>query len=248
MRLLGELLDLLYPPRCAICREGLGEDRARTPCGRSLPFCRTCFEGFKALPHPVCTVCGRPFVSDRGTDHPCEACLRKRPHFDRAGAPYCYEGPLMKALHRFKYSGKSGLSEALGPLLAAFAQGWVQDAKDPLVMPVPLHPRRLRQRGYNQSLLLARHVAPALGAELDYLSLRRVRHTPPQTGLTAEERRRNVRKAFEVRATRPAPERTVILVDDVATTGNTLNECARVLKRQGFETVLCLVMARTRTG
>jgi ComF family protein len=113
-----------------------------------------------------------------------------------------------------------------------------------LVIPVPLHPRRLRERGFNQSLLLARHVARALGAELDFMSLRRERYTLPQTGLTREARRKNVRRAFRVIAKAPVRKREVLLIDDVATTGNTLDECARVLRKAGCDRVVCLVLAR----
>ena len=112
-------------------------------------------------------------------------------------------------------------------------------------MPVPLHPKRLRERSFNQSLLLARHVARRLGFELDFLSLRRVRYTQPQTGLKKDQRRKNVRKAFDLKAPDVVKGRDVILVDDVTTTGNTLNECARVLKRSGAKNVFCVTLART---
>ena len=151
----------------------------------------------------------------------------------------------MEAIHQFKYAGKSHLAESLGPLLAAFAETWLRKMNGFLTMPVPLHPRRLRERGFNQSLLLSRHVASRLGTELDYLSLRRTIHTLPQTGLDKDQRRKNIRKAFEVIDPGPVKDRDILLVDDVATTGNTLNECARMLKRAGCERVLGLVLART---
>ena len=116
-----------------------------------------------------------------------------------------------------------------------------------VVMPVPLHAKRLRKRGFNQSLLLARHIATELALELDFRALKRIRHTQPQTGLKSDERRKNVRRAFAFDERKGIKGRTVILVDDVATTGNTLNECARVLKRAGCEHVLGLVLARTAT-
>ena len=112
-------------------------------------------------------------------------------------------------------------------------------------MPVPLHPKKLRERGFNQSLLLARHIAAQLDVELDFLSLRRIRYTQPQTGLKRDERRKNVRKAFGLKDPKAVRGRTVLLVDDVTTTGNTLNECARLLKRSGAEDVYSAVLART---
>jgi len=161
------------------------------------------------------------------------------------GAPYLYEANLMTAIHQFKYGGKTYLADSLGPLMGSFALDWINKTDGLLIIPVPLHPKRLRERGFNQSLILARHVAAFLGAELDYLSLRRIRYTPPQTGLDSNERRKNVRRAFELPDRKLVKGRTIILVDDVSTTGNTLNECARVLKRAGSEKVFCLVLART---
>jgi ComF family protein len=154
----------------------------------------------------------------------------------------------MSAIHAFKYSGKSHLAHPLGVLLSSFSKPWLEAMTDLLVMPVPLHPKRLRERGFNQSLLLARHVVSGLGSDLDFLSLRRVRDTRPQTGLKSEERRKNVRGAFDVRDRSAVSRRTVVLVDDVATTGNTLNDCARALKKAGARDVYGLVLARTRTG
>jgi ComF family protein len=244
MHVFKSLMDLIYPPRCPICRKFLQQANDRHGFG----FCKTCFEGFTEITAPVCPTCGRPFLTTEGGDHHCEACLRKRPFYDIARAPYLYDGPLMSAIHAFKYSGKSRLAHPLGVLLSSFAKPWLEAMTDLLVMPVPLHPRRLWERGFNQSLLLARHVVSGLGSDLDFLSLRRVRDTRPQTGLKSEERRKNVRGAFDVRDRSAVSRRTVVLVDDVATTGNTLNDCARALKKAGARDVYGLVLARTRTG
>ncbi|UCF82335.1 MAG: ComF family protein, partial [Desulfobacteraceae bacterium] len=104
----------------------------------------------------------------------------------------------MTAIHQYKYGPKSFLARSLGPLLAHFAERWIQNSDGLLTMPVPLHQKRLRERGFNQSLLLARHVAGRLHSELDFLPLRRVRYTLPQTGLGRDERRKNVRGAFQL--------------------------------------------------
>lgn len=151
----------------------------------------------------------------------------------------------MDAIHQMKYAGKSHLADSLGPLLASFARDWIGNIKGMLMMPVPLHPRKLRERGFNQSLLLAKIMNPILEAELDFLSLRRVIYTKAQTGLKIKEREKNVRRAFGLDGKPDLKGRTIILVDDVATTGNTMNECARVLKKAGCEKVFCLALART---
>ena len=244
MQVLKSLIDLIYPPRCPICRDFLHQGNDQHAFG----FCKTCFEGFTEITSPVCPTCGRPFVTTEGEDHHCEECLRTRPFYDIARAPYLYDGPLMSAIHAFKYSGKSHLAHPLGVLLSSFSKPWLEAMTDLLVMPVPLHPKRLRERGFNQSLLLARHVASGLAFELDFLSLRRVRYTKPQTGLKSDERRKNVQGAFKVVDRSAVKKRSIVLVDDVATTGNTLNDCARALKRAGAPEVYGLVLARTRTG
>ena len=247
MNALKSLIDLIYPPRCPVCQAFL-QDRI-APCGgQDLPFCPTCFKDFTEIESPICSLCGRPFSDGVEQDRVCEDCLRKRPSYDIARAPYLYDGALMTAIHELKYAQKSHLADSLGSLLALFAQTWIGELKGFLVMPVPLHPKRLRARGFNQSLLLARCVASKAGAELDFLSLRRTKFTKPQTELRSEERKRNVRKAFDVVKPETVKRRTILLVDDVATTGSTLNECAKALKRAGADSVLCLVLARTTTA
>jgi len=245
--ILAHLIDLIYPPRCGVCQTFIWENRA-THEGEEIGFCRDCFNAFEKVTSPLCPLCGRPFSVGSGEDHTCEPCLKKRPHYDIARAPYLYQGPLMTAIHDLKYAKKSHLARSLGPLLASYAETWLGRDDSLLVMPVPLHPNRLRERGFNQSLLLARHVASRIGADLDYLSLRRVRHTQPQTTLTSDERRKNVRRAFGVVGHASLKERSVLLIDDVATTGSTLSECARALKKAGVKEVYCLVLARTATG
>jgi ComF family protein len=237
MSLFRRFIDLLYPPRCLIC--GSFVDDA---------LCSACLGGFSRVVSPVCPICGGPFHRGIEEDHVCEECLRRRPFFESAAAPYVYDGPIMDAIHRFKYEGKAHIAKAFGPLLASFGKEWLKEEEDRTIMPVPLHPRRLRQRGYNQSLLLARHVAAGLGGSLDFLSLRRIRDTRVQTGLKRDERRRNVKRAFEVVDRKAVKGKTVLLVDDVATTGSTLNECARVLRKAGCSRVYCLVLARAPKG
>ena len=243
MQLLRQLIDIIYPPRCATCGKFLSDER---PCsgGRARYFCQACYAGFREINSPLCPICSTPFFYGVDEDHVCEDCLRKRPFYDATLAPYLYEGTLMEAIHQFKYGAKAFLADALGPLLAQFAQMHVRGSKDILCIPVPLHPKRLRERGFNQSLLLARHLADGLDTELDFLSLRRVKYTLPQTGLGREERRKNVRNAFRLEHPKAVKGKRVLLVDDVATTGNTLNACAGVLKRSGARKVLCLVLAR----
>lgn len=244
MNPLSQLIDIIYPPRCHICGRFLSADEHRA-CSHHL--CNDCLGALTPITHPICTVCGLPFSTPEGQDHPCENCLRKRPWYDCLRAAYFYSGPLMEAIQRFKYSSETQLASFLGTLLSSFAKELVpnQPTADFLTVPVPLHMRRLRQRGFNQSLLLAKVVATDLGTQLDYLSLVRIRHTRAQTGLRKEERRKNVKDAFSVTYPEIIKGKKILLVDDVSTTGYTLNECARSLKKSGAIVVICLTLART---
>jgi len=170
--------------------------------------------------------------------------MRKRPYYDSAQAPYRYEGAILEAIHRFKYGSRDFLAQGLGPLLAGFVNQRFEAVESGLIMPIPLHPKRVQERGFNQSLLLARHVARALQMELDFLTLRRVRYTPPQASLARKERRQNVRGAFELIRPDRVKDRVVLLVDDVVTTGHTLDECARELRTAGAAKVFGFSLAR----
>lgn len=173
MSVIRNIIEIIYPPRCHICGDFL---RKGDPESSLNFFCRSCFGDFSQIVSPLCPLCSTPFIPDTQEDHLCEDCLRKPPFFDAIFARYLYKGAIMEAIHQFKYGAKSFLADSLGPLLSQFAEGLVKKSDNLLTMPVPLHPKRLRERGFNQSLLLARHVAMRLGTQLDFLSLRRVRN------------------------------------------------------------------------
>ncbi|MDB9822177.1 ComF family protein [Deltaproteobacteria bacterium] len=242
MGILSKFIDIIYPPRCHICHNFLPNAGHRDN-----RFCPVCLKGFLKIIPPLCPICGIPFESFSEENHLCENCLRKRPFYDALGAPYLYQGGIMDAIHQMKYGGKSYFAKSLGALLGSFASKWIDNSVGPLMMPVPLHPRKLRERGFNQSLLLARAIMPILGTELDFLSLKRVIYTRPQTGLNRDERKKNVRNVFDLMGHKGFKGRSVILVDDVATTGNTMNECARILKKAGCKKIFCLALARTKS-
>lgn len=243
MSLFKQLLDVIYPPRCAVCGTLLTDTRMSLP-ENPLPFCDACRADMHPIMSPLCPICGTPFPSKTQDDHPCGECLNTKPLYDTLNAPYVYQGTVLNAIYGLKYRGKTFLASALGPLLAQFAEKRFSDIHIDITMPVPLHKKRLRERGFNQSLLLARHVAEALAVELDFLSLRRIKYTLPQTGLTRKERRQNIRRAFQLENASKIRDTSLLLVDDVATTGSTLNACAHVLKRAGARKIYCLTLAR----
>jgi len=211
-------LDLLFPPSCGIC--GAGGSFLCTACRRRLP---------DAAP-PRCRRCWSP-----STTSSCGDCTRSP--LDGARAPYVFDGAARTLVHQLKYEGLHALAEPMGELLAVSLLD--QQVPADLVVPVPLHGRRRRQRGFNQSELLARVIAERNGLELVTGVLRRARNTPPQLQVDDRGRREaNMRDAFVCRG--GVTGRRVLLVDDVLTTGATARECARTLKAAGAGSVWVL--------
>jgi ComF family protein len=218
---LAQVSAALFGGSCFLCR-GAARGALCAECDAELPrltqpLCPRC-----ALPSPAGAVCGR--------------CLSEAPHYDATVAALEYRFPADALVHALKFRGELALSSLLGALLAARASGEGID----LVVPVPLSAARLRARGYNQAVEIARHVAPD---RIDLAACVRVGDTAPQTGLDLESRRHNVRGAF--RCTRALEGARVAVVDDVMTTGATLDEIARVLKQAGAARVVNWVVART---
>jgi ComF family protein len=230
-------VDLVYPPRCAVCGDFLSPGFAEVMCSE-------CRGALRRVETPLCMRCGVPFNTGPAEDRICESCLRGPHAYEGARALYVYEDIAIESVHRLKYSGRTRLVEVFGPELAKLALEWLPAGIKPLVIPVPLHIKRLRERGFNQSLLLARHVAALPGYELDYLSLCRIRNTPSQSALDRDHRRQNVQAAFAVRRPAAINRRDVVLVDDVSTTGSTLDACSRTLLKSGATRVYGLTLAR----
>jgi len=237
MRLWQATLDLLYPPRCRGCDEP----------GPESGLCAACLVAIPQPASPQCRICGTPFATAGAGDHVCGACLKRPPLFRRARAVATYDaaatqgGPLNRLLHEFKYQRDVSLAPTLATLLGQRLPFELGDYDR--IVPVPLHPARLRWRGFNQALLLARRLERTIRPRVDPFALQRPRSTPPQVGLDHDERQRNVRGAFAVRKGHEPRGLSVLLIDDVYTTGATVNECARVLRRAGAADVDVLVVA-----
>ena len=226
-------LDLVFPPLCPVCDGLLG-------AGRRDPLCGACWEALERISPPWCRCCGAPL----GTEGLCGACRTRRPRFAYARAALRYGDVAREAIHAFKFGGRRGLANPLGDLLAGLGVSALPGALPDLLVPVPLHPRRARERGYNQAILLARRLERAWGVPVAADALLREVPTLPQADLDAAARRRNVRDAFVVRRPEVIEGRHVVLVDDVLTTGATAGECARVLIRAGAGTVGVITVAR----
>jgi len=233
------LVDFFFPPRCPFCGESADE-------GSSGGVCSSCFAQIRKIVHPRCPRCGIGFSSGAGEDHLCSDCLTGTGYFAKARALAHYEGIIPEVISRYKYRGDSRLARSLGDLLAGYEESDFSFRDYRLVVPVPLHPRRLRRRGFNQSLLLARRISRQYSLPLDFTSLRRIRATVPQTELSAAERRKNIRGAFAVLRPQAVAKKDILLIDDVFTTGATVEECAKVLLKAGADRVDVLTFARAR--
>ena len=220
----------------------------------ALPFlCSDCLSSFEPVRSPLCERCGVMFKSAVGEDHLCSDCLRHPGAFRRARAVGIYSGALMELVHQLKYRACFVLLDPLGQLLQeAFQLHWSPGEID-MVLPIPLHVRRWRQRGFNQAQMLvdawAKEERRGARDEYRFPKVRdifvRSRPTAPQTGLGKPERRRNIRGAFKVVDRAAVRGRSILLVDDVYTTGATAAEAARELKENGAEVVDVLTIART---
>jgi competence protein ComFC len=209
-------------------------------CGRPhVLLCDACRRSLHYAPAGFCHACGRP-LSHTGPGL-CPLCARQAPSLTDSFAVAYSTGVIRSAIHKLKYSDQSRLAEPLAELLA----GWWRDYPLPadVIIPIPLHPRRERERGYNQSALLARRLGQAIGAPVDETSLSRVRDTQPQVGLGHIARRENVSGAFQCTEGALAGRR-VLLIDDVTTTGATLEAAAHALKEAGARMVWGLTVAR----
>jgi ComF family protein len=230
-------MSVVLAPPCAACTRPLDDPLRSAVCDR-------CWNGIRVLYPPFCSVCGDPVLTWRtaAAEYRCEPCRVRRPHIAAGRALGDYAGPLRAIVHAFKYDGRRSIAFPLSAMLRRHGAAILSGAD--LAVPVPLHWSRRWRRGFNQ----ARELAAGLGLPVRDL-LRRTRHTRSQTGLSAEERHANVDDAFVlVRRSDPLTNLCVVLVDDVSTTGATLEACARVLMEGGAREVRTLTAARVATG
>ena len=229
-------LDLLFPPLCHACK-------AFIPEAGGLLICADCLNKIAFLVSPLCSSCGTPFGTEAGQDHLCGACILHAP-FHTCRSATIFSGPVQELIHRFKYGSRVHLCQPLGALTAAALAPFCREAAPELIVPVPLHRKRLRQRGYNQSQLIGQVLEKQWGVPLEIGNLRRVRWTEPQTSLDAKDRVSNVSGAFAVREPQRLKGRRVLLVDDVLTTGSTLRACADALRESEVAAVFAVTVAR----
>ena len=228
-------LDLLLHAACLLCGQLLLPD----PDGSS--FCRDCLAAMPPLSPAHCSCCAQTFPNAT-SKHLCGTCLKKSPPFSKTHVAGLYQGSIKAAVHQLKYRNQLTLAKPLGQLLSETVAAAEDDFVPDFIVPVPLHPHRLRQRGYNQALEVARPVSRQLCVPIDITLLQRSRKTQQQQGLSASERRRNLRNAFTLTSETSAIK--ILLIDDVMTTGETVRECCRTLVAGGVEEVQVAVIGR----
>jgi ComF family protein len=240
-RLLQVPLDLAFPPSCLVCRQAT----AAPNC-----LCPACWSRISFIERPYCERLGTPFAYDLGVPGLLSPeAVANPPVYGRARAVAKFEdGPVRQLIHKLKYSDRMELAKPLGQWMARAGRDLLEEAD--VLVPVPLHRRRLAWRQFNQASALATAISRLCGVRTEDLALQRVKATPPQVGLTRNQRATNVQGAFAVpEANRIAVEgRAVVLIDDVLTSGATINAAARALLRAGARSVDVLVFARVVTN
>ena len=265
------VLEAVYPTRCYVCDDYFDVSPVPVNFSGGLPdpaetgnrmftalmaehMCPACAADFVPIGSPLCPACGIVFKSSHGPDHVCGECRRLPKHYRSARAAGIYEKSLMTALQQLKYKGNVELARPLGRLLLSAFLRWYAPEPPDLIIPVPLHARKQRQRGFNQAWLLLREWqrsavdgSPLFSAgKFKKDLLIRNRMTRSQTTLSRRERQENVRGAFTLKDKSEVKGKSVLLVDDVYTTGATVNECARILTAAGAAQVDVLTVARVR--
>lgn len=232
------LEEIIYPCYCLICHKRIHNAKTQDS------LCANCIE--KLSPHsaPFCVKCGRKITGFFSHEHMCKSCPKTHFHFDRAWAGYAYEGTIKEMLNYFKYKHKIKLGRALARIMIDF----VKEYRLPIgscdyVIPIPLSPARLREREFNQAHILAKDIARYLKLQLLDKSLKRIRNTKSQTELDNLARWKNIQGAFKLKAPDVIKDKTILLIDDVLTTGATASEAAKTLKSAGASAVFVLTLA-----
>ena len=237
--LLRQAVRFLLPVECAACHTPLAED--------PIPyFCSKCWNTIAPLGPSRCTRCDRPFVSPLATihspQHICQSCRKRPPSYTKAWTLYPYRPPLQDAICLFKYRGKVSLAEPLARLMIDRLPAL---EKIDVIVPVPLQADRLREREFNQALLLADRIGRYLHIPVCSTVLSRIAPAPPQTTLSRKKRLNNLRGAFAIPRPEAISDKRILLIDDVFTTGTTVNACAKILRKAGSGDVFVLTLGRT---
>lgn len=228
------LINVILPPRCLICGTCINSDNS---------LCGDCFAKINFISSPYCIHCGRPLPSDVDGQYYCHKCLTSKDYFRLCRSAVKYDEFSKKLILDFKFLDRLENKTLLVNWLFLAGQDIFNEGID-VIIPVPLHYMRLFRRKYNQSAVLASGLSKLTGIPADYKSLQKIKHTTPQISCTGKQRIKNVKKAFEVIHPQNIKGKHIVLIDDVYTTGATLTECAKALKKAGAKSVDALTVAR----
>ena len=229
---LNNFLNILFPETCPVCQHSAKDHY-------TAPICPDCWQTVTPYEGPMCRRCGTPLVSDVSTI--CGECLANEPAFSYARSFGLYEGVLKTAISLMKFYGIKRLSRPLSDVMLKMK---IPGAD--VVIPVPLHEKRLRKREFNQSALIAKYLAASMGTRVMLNGLVKQRDTMPQVGLTSQERKKNIKGAFSIENNSLIADKDILLVDDVVTTGATVRECSKVLKKAGARNIYVITLAHGR--
>ncbi|MCI9663433.1 MAG: ComF family protein [Lachnospiraceae bacterium] len=228
------ILDLVYPKRCVVC-DGITEEPKRA-------VCRGCEGKIVHIRAPFCMKCGKQLQA--AEEELCEGCRTKRHFFVQGTALYDY-GSMADSIFRFKYCGRQEYAAFYGRQLAEQKAMWLGAVRPDALIPVPVHASRRRKRGYNQAELIAAELSKHTGIPVNTTLIVRVRKTLPQKGLGGRERQNNLKKAFKIREN-DVKLKTIVIIDDIYTTGSTIDAMAEVLRTAGIQKVYFMVLAAGR--
>jgi len=238
------LLNLIFPLDCKICERPIRESKGYSICGK-------CFKTIELIDKPHCVKCGKPFLIStdlfkRDREILCSDCKRRKYSFEFARSVGIYLGVLKECIHLFKYYGEEKLTEPLGELLIDYlAKNQEFEKKVDLIIPVPLHKNDLKRRGFNQSVLLGRVIGNYFSIPLKEEVLIKKKLTPSQVNLSKKEREKNILRAFSIERTEEIKDKNILILDDIFTTGSTVEECAKELMKAHANNIFVLTLARS---
>uniref|UniRef100_A0A7C4EWX5 ComF family protein n=1 Tax=Desulfomonile tiedjei TaxID=2358 RepID=A0A7C4EWX5_9BACT len=227
--------SLLFPPCCTICEKPVGNPEE--------VICASCRDSLAYVEIPLCETCGRPLPDGHEPGQLCGKCMSTSPPFDKARYAVFHQGNVRRALVNFKYGGLLHHGRGLSLLLTEAFQKFFGSSHIDFIVPMPMHPRRLIKRGFNQVVFLGGKLAEHTGIPMKRGALVKIRDTLPQVGLSRTQRLTNVKGSFGVSKSEELRGRQVLLLDDVSTTGSTIAEAALTLKKAGTTAVFVLVLA-----
>ncbi|MBU3911140.1 MAG: ComF family protein [Candidatus Omnitrophica bacterium] len=236
--MLGILINLLYPASCQVC--GIKTNRWNEN------ICADCLKNMRKRLPPFCRKCGRQMPGNPGSENICADCRNSAVYFDRALSAFHYDDSLKELVHSFKYNKATCMAKEFSDLITAFMKQHGIDREIDLILPIPMHPARLFKREVNPSDILAKNIARKLSVRYSGAFLKKIKNTRAQSKLSRHERIKNIKGSFFLtrHGAIETRQKNILLVDDLFTTGSTVNECARVLKKAGSGRVNVITLAR----